>query len=207
MDMKNTIYLIRHGETDWNREKRVQGSIDIPLNQRGQDQASKLFRWFQNRHIDAIYSSDLARAYDTARSLATHYNLAVRTFSELRERSYGLIEGKEIQQFQLTHSDEFGDWKELEQYQIEPLVAVKNRAFQKIEELVRLHHRESIAIVSHGGTINAFLSLITEGESGSGKIKIDNTAVTEIEYNNGTYRILTLNDTSHLLDGEQNLVV
>ncbi len=205
--MTNKFYLIRHGETDWNRLKRVQGSIDIPLNSLGQEQANKLFRWFRDRQVDAIYASDLSRAYNTALSLAMNYRLGVKTYAELRERSYGLIEGKSIDQFTLTHSEQINDWLELDKYEIEPLTNVKQRVFSKIEEILQRHHGESIAIVSHGGAIKAYLTMITHGEIGSGKIKIDNTSVTEIEYSNGTYRIVTLNDTSHLSDEQDHLVV
>lgn len=205
--MIKKMYLVRHGETDWNRLRRVQGNIDIPLNALGQEQAAKLYRWFRNKQIDAIYSSDLSRAFDTAQSLAVHYNIGVKTYSELRERNYGLIEGESIDQFSLTHSESTNDWLELEQYRIEPLQNVKYRVFTKIEELLQQHNDESIAIVSHGGTIKAYLSLITNGETGSGRIKIDNTAVTEIEYSNGVYRFVTLNDTSHLRDKDDYLVV
>ncbi len=205
--MANTLYLIRHGETDWNRLKRVQGSIDTPLNHLGQLQANQLIHWFRDKQLDAIYSSDLIRAYDTANSLAKHYNIHVTTYPELRERNYGLIEGKHIDQFSLTHSDEQKDWLELEQYEIEALHAVKQRAFTKITEILQQFEDKSIAIISHGGTINAFLSLITHGHIGTGKIKIDNTAVTEISYDEDNYRIITLNDTSHLRDEHRNLVV
>lgn len=205
--MKTTLYLIRHGETDWNRLRRVQGSIDIPLNRLGQLQADRLIHWFRDIHLDAIYSSDLMRAYDTASALAKHYDLPVTTFPELRERSYGLIEGKHIDQFSLTHSDERNDWLELEQYDIEPLQAVKQRAYNKISHIIEQVEGKSVAIVSHGGTIKAFLAMISQGLTGSGKIKIKNTAVTEISYEKGNFQVVTLNDTSHLNDEHQNLVV
>lgn len=203
----NHFYLIRHGETDWNSHKRVQGNIDIPLNELGKAQANKLINWFHNKQVHAIYSSDLSRAYDTARALDSIYKLGITSYPELRERSYGLIEGKHIEQFNLTHSDESNDWLEIDQYEIEPLINVKNRVHSKIQDILKHHQGESIAIVSHGGAIKAYLSLITQGQIGSGKIKIDNTAVTEIEYKNGTYRIVTLNNTSHLHDEQGNLVV
>lgn len=205
--MIKKMYLIRHGETDWNRLRRVQGNMDIPLNSLGQEQADKLYRWFNNKQLDAIYSSDLSRAYHTACSLAKHYNIGVKSCCELRERSYGLIEGNSIGQFSLTHSEQANDWLEVDKYNIEPLRLVKQRMFNKIEEILQQHHEKAIAIVSHGGAIKAYLSIITHGEKGSGKIKIDNTAVTEIEYSNGTYQIVTLNDTSHLQDGQDHLVV
>lgn len=205
--MINKLYLIRHGETDWNRLRRVQGNIDIPLNTLGQEQANKLNCWFRDKHIDVIYSSDLSRAYDTAQHLASHYNIGVKTYTELRERSYGLIEGKSIDQFSLTHSEITNDWLELEQYDIEPLQNVKQRVFTKIEEILQRHDGKSIACVSHGGAIKAYLSMITNGETGSGKIKIGNTAITEIEYSNGVYRIVTINNTSHLKDEDDYLVV
>lgn len=202
-----TLYLIRHGETDWNRLKKVQGSIDTPLNAFGQAQAKKLVKWFEDRHIDAIYASDMRRAYDTASTLAAYFDLEITTFSDLRERNYGILEGLLQSQFTLTHSEEKNDWLEIEQYKIEPLVEVKKRVYERIEQLKREHQGESVAVVSHGGAIRAFLSYITDGDVDIAKLKINNTAVTEITYTEKDYHIVTLNDTSHLNGGGRNLVV
>lgn len=204
--MSCLLYLIRHGETDWNRERRVQGSIDIPLNENGMMQATKLSYRFRSLTLHAIYSSDLTRAYHTAQAIASfHPSIRVTALKELHERSYGLLEGKFLNEVTLTHSNERNDWMELEQYGIEPLKEVKNRMFRCIDELVRLHDGQSIAIVSHGGAIGAFLSVISNGETGSGKIKLGNTSVCEIDFS-GEYQIKYVNDTSHL-SVDQNLVI
>lgn len=205
--MSCTIYLIRHGETDWNRQRRVQGAIDIPLNENGKIQAARLSYRFQPVTLHAIYSSDLTRAYDTARAITTfHPEISVTALKELRERSYGLLEGKFLDEITLTHSSERNDWLEVEQYGIEPLSTVKNRIFRCIHEIVSAHNDESIAIVSHGGAIGAFLSVISNGETGTGKIRLGNTSVTEIEYT-GEYCIKRINDISHLDNIDQKMVI
>ena len=89
-----TIYLVRHGETDWNVKKIIQGHKQSILNKNGKDQAKKLAKHFQNIHIDAIFSSDLLRAKQTAEIVALEKKLAVTTSHLLRERSYGQHEGK-----------------------------------------------------------------------------------------------------------------
>ena len=87
------IYLIRHGETMWNREKRLQGHIDIGLNDVGHQQAERLAKSLVDKKISAIISSDLSRAIDTAKPIALHHQLELNLDPALRERHYGVMQG------------------------------------------------------------------------------------------------------------------
>src|SRR5688500_9075185 len=91
--MPTTILLVRHGETDWNLERRVQGHSDRPLNDTGRRQAIELATALGDEPVDAIYSSDLVRAHETARILAERRGLGVTVIPELREKSFGTWEG------------------------------------------------------------------------------------------------------------------
>ena len=88
-----TLLLARHGETDWNRELRIQGSSDIGLNDLGRAQAHALAQELEHVELDAIYSSDLSRAQATAAAVAASHGLEVRLDARLRERSFGSWEG------------------------------------------------------------------------------------------------------------------
>lgn len=205
--MITNLFIIRHGETDWNRTKRFQGHIDIPLNQTGREQAEQLKSWFMGKRLDRIFSSDLQRAYQTAKPLADLFQLEIATYKSLRERSYGSLEGKFADEVFLHYSAELGDWAEVEEYGIEPIHSVKERVYSQIRTIIQTCMDKNIAIVSHGASINAFLSVISHGEYGSGKTKILNTGVTHIETDGNDWRIVTLNDVSHLSDSLKDEVI
>src|SRR3989338_5919677 len=91
-----TIYLVRHGETEWNEKKIIQGHSDIPLNKKGELQAKELGQEFKGIHFDAVFSSNLIRAKRTAEIAVLEKKLAVVTTNALRERMFGRFEGKHI---------------------------------------------------------------------------------------------------------------
>lgn len=88
------IILVRHGQTKWNSEGRVQGRTDIPLNARGMAQAEAVGEWLSGRKIDAVYASPLMRAHDTAKAIADRQGVCVKLLGEMIEIDFGLWEGK-----------------------------------------------------------------------------------------------------------------
>jgi broad specificity phosphatase PhoE len=198
--METFFYLIRHGETDWNRQKRLQGQKDIPLTLRGINQAVQCGLRMSKERLNAIFSSDLQRAYDTAQSIAQAFSHSVFTHNEFRERHYGRWEG-------LTRSEieqQFGEFSE-DGHGIETLDAMKERALIRIEDILSTHAQKRIAIVSHGGLINAILHHISEGQIGTGKTRLHNTSVSlvsclKIDDHKPKWNIHYINDTSHLSD-------
>lgn len=105
------IVLVRHGETDWNRERRLQGQLDVPLNAQGREQAAQLGRALAREPFDAIYASDLSRARETAQALAGEVGKAVRDDTGLRERCYGGFEGLTYAEVAERHPAEFEAWQ------------------------------------------------------------------------------------------------
>ena len=91
-----TIYLVRHGETEWNEKKLIQGHSDIPLNKKGEIQAKQLGEKLKDIHFEAVFSSDLVRAKRTAEIMVLEKKLAVITTKALRERLFGRYEGKQV---------------------------------------------------------------------------------------------------------------
>jgi len=122
--MESTIYLIRHGETDWNSERRFQGQTDIPLNKKGKLQANLLAQRIFNEGVrfSALYSSDLARAKETAEIIASYHNLQVGLINGLRERFFGNLQGVTIDEIKRDYPDvDLTDLGQYEFFNLEPL--------------------------------------------------------------------------------------
>ena len=142
-----TLLLARHGETDWNREFRIQGSSDIELNELGREQARALATELAEVEIDAIYASDLSRARATAELVAAAKGLEVRLDARLRERSFGSWEGLDRDEIvALREAEEHHDGETDEQ--------VRSRVLAAIDEIAASHPGESVLVVSHGGALN-----------------------------------------------------
>jgi broad specificity phosphatase PhoE len=148
-----TILLVRHGETDWNRDRRVQGHTDVPLNDVGRDQAETLAAELASQPFSAVYSSDLARALDTARILASVRSLPVTTEPALREKSFGTWEGltevEVLARFPDAHAGAWGDGESTEE--------MAARVLAGLRAIVAAHPGETVLVVTHGGPMRAVL--------------------------------------------------
>lgn len=152
------LILIRHGETAWNREQRLQGQLDIPLNATGVAQADALAQALAGEPIDAVYASDLSRAMQTAAPLAGALGLAVQSDSRLRERCYGTLEGMTYADVAAQLPEDFARWQaRIPDYAPdggESLLAFHERAVEAALALGRRHPGERIALVAHGGVLD-----------------------------------------------------
>lgn len=193
--METLLFLIRHGETEWNRSGRIQGHSDLKLTPTGEWQADCLAASFVGKYLCAVYSSDLQRARETARRLAEAVGQTVCTLPALRERSYGAWEGLTLEEIR----ERFPDYRTNEaKYGIESFAAMQQRAVDCLTPIAQRHRNEAVAIVSHGGLINAFLHFITNGALGTGVTRLDNTGVTSVSYRLGQWRVNDVNNTRHL---------
>jgi 2,3-bisphosphoglycerate-dependent phosphoglycerate mutase len=141
-----TLLLARHGETDWNRELRIQGSSDIALNALGREQAQALAWELAGVELDAIYASDLVRARETAAAVATGHGLDVRVDPRLRERSFGSWEG-------LTRED-IAAFPTGSRHDGESDDEVRARVLAAIDDIAAAHPGRQVLVVSHGGALN-----------------------------------------------------
>ncbi|MBY4898922.1 histidine phosphatase family protein [Cupriavidus sp. AU9028] len=152
------LIVIRHGETAWNRERRLQGQLDIPLNALGQAQAGALADTLAGEPIDAIYASDLSRTMQTAAPLAQLTGLTVRAEPRLRERCYGVLEGMTYAEVAERRAEDFACWQARvpgwAPEQGESLHGFHERAVEAVLALVRRHPGERIALVTHGGVLD-----------------------------------------------------
>jgi 2,3-bisphosphoglycerate-dependent phosphoglycerate mutase len=194
--MKTTLFLIRHGETDWNLQKRIQGHVDIPLNDTGLQQAKRVAERMRSEPITALYSSDLQRARHTAECIARHHGIEVQLDERLRERNYGLLEGltrEEIDQqfpnYQASNHAVPGQ---------EPLESVRQRALKFLSHIASQHPGERVAVVSHGGWINAVLHVLSKGRAGTGVTRLGNTSITTLICHGESWEIVSIGEMNHL---------
>jgi len=175
-----TLYFIRHGETDWNRQQRFQGSRDIPLNDVGRDQARRLAAAW-DRSAEVVVSSPLSRARETAEILSSALQLPLAPFDRrLVERSYGRGEG-------LTLAERLEHWPDGQVPGVEPPHTLRSRAKAFLHEILLAFPGRRIVAVSHGGLINTVLGLVTQGELGTGKSFLANASVTTVVHDEGRW--------------------
>jgi alpha-ribazole phosphatase/probable phosphoglycerate mutase len=148
------VLLVRHGATEWNETKRAQGQADIALNEQGRRQADEVARRLRSRRIDAVYSSDLQRAVDTARTIAETHGLQVATDPAFREIDQGEWEGLHVDEIRKRWPEL---WGEARHYSSRPggesPADVRSRALAALTRAVTSDPDGTIVVVSHGGTI------------------------------------------------------
>jgi probable phosphoglycerate mutase len=152
------ICFIRHGETDWNAAKRIQGQTDIPLNDTGHSQALAMAFNAAHYNFSAIYSSDLSRAYHTAQMVAARRGLEVKTMPHLRERHYGIFQGITAEEGAKRHPEAHAHYKARNlDYDFETgesLNRFADRVSVAIDDLTRHHSGQIIAAISHAGVLD-----------------------------------------------------
>ncbi len=144
------LYLVRHGQTDWNIDHRIQGSTDIPLNDTGIKQAEELAKQLKGKQFDAIYSSPLTRARQTAQILTGRDDLILD--EDLRERYFGELEGKHVDWSQI--GDDLDRRLNLKVYGMEPVNDMLARTNRFVERIKSQYGPDvEILIVAHGGIL------------------------------------------------------
>ncbi len=200
------LILVRHGETPWNRTLQYQGHAPVPLNDRGREQAQRAAQRLTRQGAVALYSSDLPRAWETATIIGAHLNLSPIPMPEWREIDVGLWEGLTPEQLYQRFPDH------MREYERDPARTVRLggesyaqlqervlRAFRQIES--RHQSGETIIVVSHGGSIRAlFCHIIGLDLANFGKLWLDNGSLSEIVRGRSGWRLLRMNDVSHLED-------
>ncbi|MBI1862535.1 histidine phosphatase family protein [Candidatus Microgenomates bacterium] len=158
----STFYVVRHGETHWNAARRIQGHSDIPLNEIGIQQATKAATALAHVPFDMAFSSDLLRAHRTAEIIAAEHALVVKTTEVLRERFYGTLEGKDVQELDLLHN-QLSTLLSAERdahrasFNVESDESVVRRLITFIRETAIAYPGKTVLIVCHGGLIRQLL--------------------------------------------------
>ena len=173
------ILLVRHGETDWNRDRRVQGHTDVPLNDEGRRQARALAEELGEGAFDAVYASDLARARETAEILAAPCGLDVTQLEALREKNFGTWEG-------LTDTDvldRFPDARPRAWGDAESTEDMSERVLAAVRSIADAHPDRRVLVVTHGGPMRAVLRYL-DAEDG----RIANCAAVPLLVEDGVLR-------------------
>jgi len=200
------IIAVRHGETAWNVDARIQGQLDIGLNDTGRWQARRVGEALAAEEITAVYSSDLGRAHQTAQSISEVKGVPVIADEGLRERSFGIFEGKTFDEIHETWPDHAHNWrKRIPEWQPpdggESLLELRERVTRTMRELAARHPGEQIVIVAHGGVLDALYRIATGQEVNSPRTwELPNGAINRLLWTPEGFTLVGWSDTQHLDD-------
>jgi probable phosphoglycerate mutase len=207
MSKTTSIILVRHGQSRGNAERRFGGHTATPLSARGRNQALATARILKSEGLTAIYSSDLARAVETAKPLSDLTRLPIHGTSAFRERSVGVMEGLTFEDAAQEHPEQYAALLRRDfEYVLsggESYRQLLDRAWQKLDEVIAENRGGKIAVFSHTGTI-CILALHLMGALDAPELKpvwisSGNCGISKFELrDDGFVRVLCLNDTSHL---------
>ncbi|HEU4851899.1 MAG TPA: histidine phosphatase family protein [Telluria sp.] len=204
-----SIILIRHGETAWNAERRLQGHTDIALNTEGQRQAEALARALAGERFDAIGASDLQRAHQTAAAVARHHGLPVAQDARLRERCYGAFEGKLYADIARQYPSEWEAWQARDVDSVPPagerpaesFRAFYQRSLGAILDWAARHPGKSLALVAHGGVLEcayrAAHNMVLESPR---SFPIRNASINRFRVDGGKLVLESWGETAHLAE-------
>ena len=197
------IFLLRHGETDWNLQRRCQGVTDLDLNETGIRQAREVGASLSKEKIDAVYSSNLKRATQTAHAISKYHGLEVIVRSDLCELDHGKFEGLTFTEIHENYPEFIGPWREQPDHLPIPggecIADVEKRTWRGIEEIKRCHPDASVVVVSHQFPIVTVLCRITGTPLNDYRcFHVDPSGLTRISYlPQEGWKLIQLNDLSH----------
>lgn len=193
-----TLYVVRHGQTDWNAEGRIQGSTDRPLDETGHSQAKAVGEGLSKIQAAAIYSSPLLRARQTAQAIAAFHGHEIQLEKGLREASYGSVEGITVVEFRQRFKEAINEklklplphqWKYKFSPDAESCEEITARALPSLHSIAKKHVDQSVIIVSHGYVLRALVSYLAEVSDET--VRIPNCSVVVLEGNETTLRLIT----------------
>ena len=200
------ICLVRHGETEWNAARRIQGQLDIGLNETGVRQAVAAGRWLEKAGIAALYSSDLERAWRTAQAIGQALGLAPSALPEMRERRYGVFEGLTYAEAEERFPDGYAAFEgrnaDFDFEHGESLKVMHARVVGKLIELAARHRGQKIVVVVHGGVLDVINRFVRGNPLEMPRdFLIPNAGINWISAVDGRWTVETWGETAHLADG------
>lgn len=197
--MDTKLFLIRHGQTDWNSSRKLQGHRDLPLNDIGTKQALKVAASLAGKVVDVIYSSDLQRAYTTALKIADyHQAVEIKTLPGLREIDFGRWEGLTYKDIEEQFPGQYIQWCK-NPVQVTPpngesVIDFQNRVVSQFKEINNSSNGKNVVIVTHGGTIRMFLTYILKMPVNLyWKLEVDHCNISIIQCYGNEYVLKTFN--------------
>ena len=199
------LVLIRHGETDMNRERRFQGHVDVALNAIGLEPARRLADRMAGQQADAVYASDLLRAQQTARPIASELALPAVPEAGLREQSFGRVDGMRVDDIKAQHPEAWEGWLRFDEHYAMPegesTHQFHRRVMAALHRLVAAHAGGKVVVVTHGGVLDMiYRTARSLGLSGPRQSEIPNAGLNRIRVRGEAIDILDWADTRHLAD-------
>lgn len=199
------LILIRHGETDWNVEHRIQGHLDIPLNCAGLAQAEAIGERFREVDIDVLVSSDLTRAMQTMKPISVARNLPVVRDARLRERHLGVLQGKTTQEAEQVAPEAYKVFrsraKDAALNEGESLATFAARVIDALRELTQTYQDKRIVAVTHGGVLDiAYRHANSTPLEAPRTFSIHNASVNTFRVDEAGFQLVNWSDISHLPD-------
>lgn len=198
------LILVRHGETPWNVTLQYQGQANVPLNERGREQARRCAARLARYGATALYSSDIARAWETAELIGAALSLTPAPLPELREIDVGQWEGHTPEELYRRFPDHMAEYRRDPARTVrlggESYAQLQARALVALNKLQERHAQgEVVVAVSHGGTIRALLCHVIGLDLGNfGRMWLDNGSITELRLGRSGWRLMRLNDNAHV---------
>jgi broad specificity phosphatase PhoE len=201
--VSSRLLLVRHGESTWNRERRIQGQLDPPLTERGETQARELAERLAGHDVAALYCSDLKRCLQTARPIAEAVGVEPVLMPELREIALGEWQGKTSKELAEEYPELWDRWTRRPSWDLVPggegAAAFERRTQHAVELAFAQHPEGDILCVTHGGVVQVTLSsVVGRGVDGIFPFLIQNCSLTVFQRSQRGLVITAVNDTCHL---------
>ena len=201
--MSTRLCIVRHGETAWNAEHRVQGQLDVPLNAVGRAQALAAAKVLASERFDVIYSSDLQRARQTAAPTAECLSLEVILEKDLRERHYGIFERQTYAEVKLKHAAEYARFAardpDFDFVSGESLTAFATRSLAVLTGIAERHAGRHVLVFTHGGVLDELYRHINRLPVRAVRdFGIPNAGLNRVEFELSRWQILAWADVAHL---------
>ncbi|GEK34310.1 histidine phosphatase family protein [Kurthia sibirica] len=185
------IYVARHGETDWNRLGKLQGATDIPLNDSGREQARACGLYFETIPVDAIFTSPLKRASETAKIINEQLNVPIIEISEFRERTFGDAEG-------MTYEERSKVYPRKNYPNQEHFKAFKKRLIIGLEKINIAYPEGNVLLVAHGAVIHTLFQIVENDDFFPSNARLSNGGVSTVSFEDGKWWLKKYNAIDHL---------
>jgi probable phosphoglycerate mutase len=208
--MATRIIAVRHGETAWNVDTRIQGQLDIALNDKGRWQARRVGLALADEQLDCIYSSDLVRAHATAQAIAEHSSnpaaRQVQLHTGLRERGFGTFEGQTWADIETQWPEEARRWRQRDPHFAPPggetPLQLRERVATTVNNIAARHIGQQIVLVAHGGVMDMLYRLATRQDIGAPRTwELGNAAINRLLWTPDALTLVGWADTRHFDDG------
>jgi broad specificity phosphatase PhoE len=197
------LLLVRHGQSTWNREHRIQGQLDPPLSDEGRSQAERLGQRLAGRRLAGFYSSDLKRAFETSQMIGAVIGMDAEPAAGLREIYLGDWEGLRTEELAQRFPEAWARWTEEPDWDVVPggegAAVFETRVAATLDAILERHSHGDVLLVTHGGLIQVALQrVLGHASRGLFPFKIQNASISVIEKRDGRVTIGAVNDTGHL---------